>query len=66
MLMTIQLPNYFVVARAPSIQIRYASKETESGFNSAHMIAPPGHLRPGVNREAENREVMPSDLFGQS
>jgi len=29
------------------------------------MIAPPGHLRAGVNREGKNWEVMPPDLLGE-
>src|SRR5713101_4380982 len=66
MLMTIQLPDHLVVARAAGIQIRNPPKVTEPGFNSTQMIATPGHLRSGVNRQAKNREVMPPDLFGQA
>src|SRR5258706_554070 len=66
MLMTVQLPNHFVVARTAGIKIRNPPEITESCLNSANMIAPPRHLRSGINREAENREVMTADLFGQA
>jgi hypothetical protein len=65
MLVTIQLPNHLVVAGTARVEIGNSPKVTETRFNSAKVIAPPRDLGPGVDSEAKNREMVPSDLAGK-
>ncbi len=64
--MTIQLPNHLVVAGAAGVKIGNPPKVTKPRFNSAKMIAPPRHLRPGLNGQAKNRKMVRSNLLGKS
>src|ERR1700722_9222869 len=65
MLMAIQLPDRFVVARARTIEIRNAAEVREPGFNPTHIVAPPANIGPGVDSGAKNWKLMALDLIGQ-
>src|SRR5579864_8462247 len=64
-LVPVQLPNELVVASPGRIQIWDSPEIIQLALYFARVIATPADLRPRVNRSAENRELMFSDLRGE-
>src|ERR1700722_1153225 len=65
MLMAIQFPDRFVVARARAIEVRNAAEVREPGFNAAHIVAPPANIGAGVDGAAKNWKLAALYLSGQ-
>src|ERR1700693_244073 len=63
MLMTIRLPDHFVVAAAPHIQIGDSAEISQITFHSTGVIAAPGDFGAGVDGQSEDWKLMLSNLF---
>lgn len=55
MLMTVQLPDHFVIPDTGSIQIRDAAEIGKPGFNTAEIIAAPPDRAPCFDLTTEYR-----------
>ena len=65
MLMPVQLPDDFVIARALEIQIRNQPEIVRTGCPAALVIVPPVDLRTSFNFLSEQRKPVLQDLIGQ-
>jgi hypothetical protein len=63
MLMTIRLPDYFVIAAAPHVQIGDSAKISQIALNPTSVIAAPGDFGAGVYGKAEDWKLMLPNLF---
>jgi hypothetical protein len=63
-LVTIQLPNYFVISGAPRVKIRDEPKIIRAGLLGIDVIATPLDLRPGVQSQAEQRKTVRANFAG--
>ena len=64
-LMPVQFPNQFVVARARRVEVRNAAEVDQTGFDAAQVIAPPADVGPDVNGHRENWKLVALDLIGE-
>jgi hypothetical protein len=64
-LMTIQFPDQFVVARAGRVEVRYAAEVDGGGFNAARIIAAPADIPASVNDGPKDWKLVAMDLIGQ-
>jgi hypothetical protein len=64
-LVPVQFPDYFVVARARGVEVRNAAKVTEAGFNAAQIVAAPVDIGAGVDGAGENWKLVALDPIGQ-
>ena len=64
-LVPVQFPDYFVIARARRIQVGDAAKVSKAGFNAARVIPTPVDFRPRVNNRSENWKLVSLDLVGE-
>src|SRR5580698_8484361 len=64
-LMTIQFPDQFVVARAGRVEVRYAAEVDRAGFNAARIIAAPADVLAGVDDGPKNWKLVAMELIGQ-
>ena len=62
MLMTIRLPDHFVVAAAPCIEVGNPAEITETSLYTASVVAAPGDFGAGVDGQSEDWKLMLSNL----
>ena len=65
MLVAIRLPDHFVIAAAPGVQVRNPAEISKAGLDSTGMIAPPRNFGARINGHPEDRKAMLSNLLRQ-
>src|SRR5260370_33952396 len=62
--MTVQFPDVFVIAGAAGIEIANPAEVVRADFLAARIVAAPLDSGSGVERQAEKRKAMASNLAG--
>jgi len=61
--MAIGLPDHFVIARAPHVQVGNPAEITQIGLDAAGVIPAPGDFRASIDSQSKNGKAMLSNLF---
>lgn len=63
MLMAVQLPNHFVIARLLEIEIRNQPEVVETSRFTADVVLPPFDFRPGLHVKGEQAKPVTHNLI---